>query len=446
VRANDEHIGATEVNPVTFRFEGNLVLAKSHIIRSRVILGELKHRMQFNDIWQDMITRQLPDGTVIKASSIKGNNGSHDIDTIIISSPKDDPIKKEMLTIYGYIILHVSSLYVVLPNGKQAGQSAIDTPTQEESRVEYNGNQAFDYVGYPDFGGVKRIPLHARDEDPSQFASNEFEELWFHDATATSVAVTSTPPEGTTWEEIYSTWQPRKSPRITSSGPDYFEGWAGNTNLGTIVRRIDGDGLWIPTSPYQWTADGLILLDEEVPSYPVEFGANGHSVLIMMPSNDFSVKFSPIGVDKDSSYWGFTNSFEEFEFDADVVNYPEAWIPDTTGTEETNIWYPWLPNPAWPPENPGSLDYPVVTVHKWDVTLTETANLAPGAYTGVKIPITVPFGPHRIMTRGNEFDYQVKIYTSQGVITRTVKQDNIDDKLSLTIVVGQEGRLSDLIY
>lgn len=106
MKADDENIGGSEVNPVNFRFEGDRVTAQSYAGQARVVLGELKRRMELGGLWQHTCTKQMKDGSVITASSIKGHDGMHDVDRIHIFSPvtvKD--IEESIDWLIGFVVI-----------------------------------------------------------------------------------------------------------------------------------------------------------------------------------------------------------------------------------------------------------------------------------------------------------------------------------------------------
>jgi hypothetical protein len=79
-------IGSAEIGPVVFRTKGDLGLAKKYLYRGRVLLGDMKRRMQLNNdikwLQQDHL---LPDGTFIHTQS--NRYGLRDIDEVWIDAP-----------------------------------------------------------------------------------------------------------------------------------------------------------------------------------------------------------------------------------------------------------------------------------------------------------------------------------------------------------------------
>lgn len=410
------------------------------------LMGYMKNRMTFNEVSYMRETHHIYDGTIITLES--NQNGLAPIDIILIDGRSVEKDKPDNLTIKGYIIYANGTATVRLPSGRESGWGAIDRPSPDEAREDYINNPVFEFAGYPDFGGAKRMPLHAQDENGGGLMSNEFESLWYHDATDYWERHTTPPPEGYTWPEIYHTWEDRESPQSGSTGPFYLEGFAGGTPLGSIVRRIDGQGLWW-SAPFRWTESGIEFLNYEVPQFP-DMGeydpAFGYDVTYMLPTGNFSVSYSGEAQSVDSSYWGYDLTYHDhFEYEPDIANHPEAWIPDPSPDGVGNAFWPWMPNPAWPSWNPGGEDYPVVVVHKWDGSEGEEVN---SVYGPVEFPVVVPSGTHVIIHPGDRYDYYIELHTTKGVIRKRFVAEGTEGgppTTTLSVKVGIPGTLAELI-
>lgn len=442
-RFNDDEIGGREtgawrlVPSQRTRIEDALKYEKI----ATKILGDFKQQLQLGgEVSGKSKIVSLVDGTRIFV--VASMLGLAHADEIHIDMPSSDS-PSQGVTVYGYVILSNFTVYSILPGGRQSGHGAKDNPSETEVRELYVNNPAFDFVGYPDFGGAKRIPFAANDVDGGGggYASNEFESLWYHDEIDSKHAVEPPPPPGLTWPDVYHDWEPRDTPRDTSSEPFYFQNWRPG-NIGAVSKRIDGQGLWF-RAPFQWTTSGIIFLENEIPQYPDAFNPDGYDVFIMLPIANFRVEYSSEAIDSDAAYWvdGWSNSFTEFEVKADVVNYPEEWLPDTDTDPYFNAWYPWKPNPA-------TSSHHDIIVHKWDVS--EVGSIS-ASYAAVTVPITVNHGAHEIMAVGGMADYEIRIYTDTGLITRRITRTPSEsevgiDAKTLTVRVGHSNSIEEAIY
>ena len=97
MRINDTDIGGKEVGPAKFDFKGDKEKARDLSGIGRKLLGELKQSMTFNNLLQHQAQVKLKDGTIIRAHSIKGQDGMADIDKIFIEAPQGGEEKKAML-------------------------------------------------------------------------------------------------------------------------------------------------------------------------------------------------------------------------------------------------------------------------------------------------------------------------------------------------------------
>jgi len=450
----DDQIGGRNVTGEHFSYQGDYDIAFRHLYIARNILGDLKQNMAFNGITSDNIKRVLRNGVIIFCSSIMVP-GQADIDKINIDSMNFKEEEKEKLIVLGYIVYSQLNLWAKLPNGQLAGFYSYDKPNSTYVAELYSEHPSLQYNGYPDFGGCKRLPLNEKDSafTATQNISQEFEIMVYKDFTDTKEMTTSDlPPGETDWHDIYPDWIDYTSPRFVSAGPFYEDGMAPTTGFGQIIRRQDGAGAWW-YGGWQATTTGMKFLYNETPYWPSSglpnYESFGYDVLYMMPGS-FTAEYSEEGIPVDEAYWGFVNPYtDEFQYAADTTTYPDAWIPDTDPYGEYyNPWYPWDFNPAWPGP---FLD---TVVHKWDVVETEVVN---SVWPKITVPMSVPSGPHQIgrhtTTIGQSipFNFEIFIHTTKGMVKRTITKtitstvDN-QDLVALTVNVGMEGKLEELVY
>lgn len=443
MKFGDEELTGKELGPVRFSFNNDA--AKQHIGLARRYLGDMKQRMQLGNLGQLYDEKTLKDGSIIKMWSNK--NGLADVDLIDIVSPENKEEFVKEIIILGYILFGADNTYVILPNGNQSGFDAIDTPSQSEVIEPYINHSQFYYVGFPDFGGTKRMRNHARTDrlntPPNQNISNEFESFWSHEFTDNYYRQTSEPPPGHTWPEIIETWEERESPQSGTFGPWYQEGWAGGSPAGNINRRIDGQGFWF-SFPFRWTDNGVMFLYDEEPQFPQGL-ENYQTVFYMMPNGGFNVEYSNAVYDAEDAYWGIEYSNSDYEYEADIENYPDEWIPDP-GPEGINPWWPWTYNPA-------TETHHMKTVHKWDYNHSEDVIVNRAKVT---FPNYVPYGRHSIYVAApnpgysTNWNYKAVIYTTNGTIVRNITQQELieptEDVRTLTIMVGISGKEEELIF
>lgn len=450
----DDQLGGRNVTGEHFTYQGDYDLAFQHLPIARNLLGGLKENMFFNRITSNNIKRTLRNGVVIFCSSIMVP-GQADIDRINIDTTGYKEEKGEKMIVLGYVIYSQIGVWAKLPNGQLAGHFSYDRPNSTYVAEAYQDNPDLQYNGYPDFGGCKRYKLNEKDSTftATNNISQEFEIMVYKDYTDTKEMTTSDlPPGETDWHDIYADWIDYDSPRFVSQGPFYEDGMAPDSGFGQIVRRQDGAGAWW-NGGWQSTTTGMKFLYNELPYWPTSSLPNyesfGYDVLYMLPGS-FTAEYSENGIPVDEAYWGFTNAYnDEFQYAADTTTYPEAWIPDTDPYGEYgNPWYPWEPNPEWPGP---FLD---TIVHKWDVVETEVVN---SVWPKITVPMNVPAGPHQIgrhtttIGQAIPFNFEAYVHTDKGIykflIDKTVTSTTVNqDLIALTINVGMEGKLEELVY
>ena len=100
MRWRDKELGSQEMNPVTFKLYGDPGIASKYMDKGRFILGNLKLRMQLNNIKWGRQEVKENDGTIIQV--LTNRNGLADIDEISIDVTALS--KSKELKILGYIV------------------------------------------------------------------------------------------------------------------------------------------------------------------------------------------------------------------------------------------------------------------------------------------------------------------------------------------------------
>ena len=386
------------------------------------LMGYMKQRMTFNDLGYMRETHRQEDGTIITIES--NRNGLVPTDNILIDGRSTSKKKKGGDMIYGYILRDFTGFFVRLPNGEESMSAAIDNLDRLGEIGLHTNNPAFDYVGYPDFGGCKRIPTNAREVTPegsisyTEYASAEFEHLVIGEFTTTYDYVTPPPPPPHTWPDIYDYWVDK--PDIHDvSGPHYTDNFAPSAYAGAPWRRSDGQGLEVAS--FHTFVDGKITVKDasEFTAAQLNFEDIDNAPwdgFYMIPG---SVKFgySPTVFTVEDDYWGYEYTTTVWDY---VILGPGIGEPE----------------------------------HKWTYTETETVYKSQAELT---IPISVASGPHQLVMRKVPPGYttppvscEATIFARSGIIKRRVNispPDGLTDEfVGLTIMVGVEGNLADLIY
>ena len=382
MKLDDIELGGRSTDLTRIRYSGDRDTAQQVIGKARVVLGQLKLSMQFNNIMQDWTRKVLPDGTVIHASSIKGGEGLHDIDNILIVTPEATEEKMLKVMIYGYILTSSSGVYVELPSGAETGWVA-----KTSLGTDFQGQYLDDYDGYPDFG-AKYAEFYT-DNDLNTIDPPEFQIYLVEDEL---IEVEYRDPRPANWEEDFPYWPPYDPPEGGEQSHIYVEVLGGGANnYSDVYGRYDHHGFWI-FQDYDFVDGDIALLNAST---------DFKNTLFMIPFGTGSRVY----------------------YDASAVAYEnrttEIFEDQALGEGEDGLFYP-----------------------IWEAYSVTTYTMTPN----IRLTNAVPAGVHRIKVRFNtdyfqtlSGEYELTLHTSHGNFKRAISFDEVENEETvLTIPVGFE--------